>query len=103
MEIGAHLWEGAKWAVSALIAHAQLVNEKGEVFMEWSYAVNIKQEILDPQRYARISLAFQAEFRSMPGLALYEICSRYVDNPGGVTARQHWTWWRPVLTGAPES
>ena len=95
--------EGAKWAVSALIAHAELVNENGEVFMEWSYAVNIKQEILDPQRYARISLAFQAEFRSMPGLALYEICSRYVDNPGGVTARQHWTWWRPVLTGAPES
>ena len=95
--------EGAKWAVSALIAHAELVNENGEVFMEWSYAVNIKHEILDPQRYARISLAFQAEFRSMPGLALYEICSRYVDNPGGLTARQHWTWWRPVLTGAPEN
>lgn len=95
--------EGAKWAVSALIAHAELVNENGEVFMEWSYAVNIKHEILDPQRYARISLAFQAEFRSMPGLALYEICSRYVDNPGGLTARQHWTWWRPVLTGAPET
>ena len=95
--------EGSKWAVSALIAHAELVNEGGEVFMEWSYAVNIKHEILDPQRYARISLAFQAEFRSMPGLALYEICSRYVDNPGGLTARQHWTWWRPVLTGAPES
>jgi hypothetical protein len=95
--------EGAKWAVSALIAHAELINEGGEVFMEWSYAVNIKHEILDPQRYARISLAFQAEFRSMPGLALYEICSRYIDNPGGLTARQHWTWWRPVLTGAPES
>ena len=95
--------EGAKWAVSALIAHAELVNQSNEVFMEWSYAVNIKHEILDPQRYARISLAFQAEFRSMPGLALYEICSRYIDNPGGLTARQHWTWWRPVLTGAPES
>ena len=95
--------EGAKWAVSALIAHAELINENNEVFMEWSYAVNIKHEILDPQRYARISLAFQAEFRSMPGLALYEICCRYIDNPGGLTARQHWTWWRPVLTGAPES
>lgn len=95
--------EGSRWAVSALIAHAELVTENGEVFMEWSYAVNIKQEILDPQRYARISLSFQAEFKSMPGLALYEICSRYVDNPGGLTARQHWTWWRPVLTGAPET
>lgn len=94
--------EGAKWAVSALIAHAELSTERGEVFMEWSYAINIKHEILDPQRYARISLAFQSEFKSMPGLALYEICSRYIDNPSGLTARQHWTWWRPVLTGCPE-
>jgi len=94
--------EGVKWAVSALIAHAELVTLHGEVFMEWSYAINIKHEILDPQRYARISLAIQAEFRSMPGLALYEICSRYIDNPSGLTSRQHWTWWRPVLTGAPE-
>jgi Initiator Replication protein len=95
--------EGVKWAVSALIAHAELISENGEVFMEWSYAANIKQQILDPQRYALISLNFQAEFRSIAGLALYEICSRYVENPAGLTARQHWTWWRPVLTGAPES
>ena len=94
--------EGARWGVSALIAHAELSNERGEVFMEWSYAPNIKQAILDPQRFARISLTFQAALKSMASLVLYEICSRYVDNPGGVTARQHWTWWRPVLTGAPE-
>lgn len=94
--------EGAKWAVSALIAHAELVIEFNEVFMEWSYAVNIKNEILDPQRYARISLAYQAEFRSLPGLVLYEICSRYADNPGGLTSRQPWQWWRPVLTGSPD-
>jgi hypothetical protein len=34
---------------------------------------------------------------------LYEICCRYADNPGGLTARQPWPWWRPVLTGAPDS
>jgi hypothetical protein len=32
-------------------------------------------------------------------MALYEICARYVDNPRHLTARQHWRWWRPVLTG----
>jgi Initiator Replication protein len=94
--------EGARWGVSALIAHAELINEGNEVFMEWSYAPNIKQSILDPQRFARISLTFQAALKSIAALVLYEICSRYVDNPGGVTARQHWTWWRPVLTGVPE-
>lgn len=94
--------EGARWGISALIAHAELINESHEVFMEWSYAPNIKQSILDPQRFARISLTFQAALKSIAALVLYEICSRYVDNPGGLTARQHWTWWRPVLTGVPE-
>jgi hypothetical protein len=94
--------EGARWGVSGLIAYAELINEGGEVTMEWSYAPKLKQAILDPQRYAKFSLAMQVGLRTNAALVLYEICSRYVDNPGGVTARQHWTWWRPVLTGAPD-
>lgn len=94
--------EGARWGVSALIAHAEIYRESGEVMLEWSYAPTIKAALLDPDRYARISLAFQSSLKSMSALVLYEICARYVDNPGGVTARQHWTWWRPVLTGVPE-
>jgi hypothetical protein len=35
-------------------------------------------------------------------MALYEICARYVDNPGHLTARQHWRWWRPVLMGVAD-
>lgn len=94
--------EGAKWSVSALIAHAELIKEGNEVVIEWSYAPNIKSTVLDPQRFAQISLAYQAAMKSTPALVLYEICSRYVDNPGGLTARQHWSWWRPVLTSMPE-
>jgi Initiator Replication protein len=94
--------EGARWGVSGLISHAELISEGGEVLMEWSYAPKLKQAILDPQRYARFSLAMQIGLRTSAALVLYEICSRYVDNPGGVTARQHWTWWRPVLTGVPD-
>lgn len=95
--------EGARWSVSALISHCDLVIRGGELIIEWSYAPNIKLQLLDPQRYARISLVYQAALRTMAGLVLYEICTRYVDNPGGVTARQPWQWWRPVLTGAPDS
>lgn len=32
---------------------------------------------------------------------LYEICARYRDV--GLTARQPWPWWRPVLTGSPDT
>jgi hypothetical protein len=94
--------EGAKWGVSALIAQAEITHEGGDVILEWSYAPNIKQAILDPLRFAKISLTFQAALKTYSGLALYEICCRYVDNPGGTTARQLWTWWRPVLTGVPD-
>ena len=95
--------EGIRWSVSALIAHAALIKQGNELLLEWSYAPNIKHELLDPQRFAKMSLQVQAELNTMPALALYEICCRYVDNPGGLTARQSWAWWRPVLTGSPDS
>lgn len=95
--------EGARWSVSALIAHADLIQRDGELILEWSYAPNIKQELLDPQRFAKMSLQVQASLNTMASLVLYEICCRYADNPGGLTARQPWPWWRPVLTGAPDS
>ncbi|MEN3365501.1 MAG: hypothetical protein V7606_2775 [Burkholderiales bacterium] len=95
--------EGARWSISALIAHADLVQRGKELILEWSYAPNIKQELLDPQRFAKMSLQVLAALNTMASLVLYEICCRYADNPSGLTARQAWSWWRPVLTGAPDS
>ncbi len=97
--------EGARWDVSNLIAHAS-IEEPGQgkaITVEWSFAPNIKRELLDPTRFAQISLAFQSSLRSHASIALFEICSRYVDNPSHLTARNDWEWWRPVLTGIPES
>lgn len=95
--------EGARWSISALIAHADLSQQGNELWLEWSYAPNIKQELLDPQRFAKMSLQVLATLNTMASLVLYEICCRYADNPSGLTARQPWSWWRPVLTGAPDS
>jgi hypothetical protein len=93
--------EGQRWSVSALISHADLISNRGEVTIEWSYAPNIRQQLLNPDRYAQISLLYSVTMRSYAAMALYEICSRYVNNPSKVTARQTWIWWHPVLTGAP--
>lgn len=95
--------EGARWSISALIAHADLIQKGNELILEWSYAPNIKHELLDPQRFAKMSLQVLAMLNTMASLVLYEICCRYADNPSGLTARQPWAWWRPVLTGAPDS
>lgn len=93
--------EGASWNVSGLLAHARLSKERGQVWIEWSYAVNLKQELLEPTVFARLKLEVISQLRSHAAVALYEICTRYKDV--GRTARQAWRWWRPVLSGQPET
>ena len=93
--------EGSSWNVSGLLAHAKLTKERGQVWIEWSYAVNLKQELLEPTVFARLKLEVISQLRSHAAIALYEICMRYRDV--GRTARQPWRWWRPVLSGQPES
>ena len=93
--------EGSNWNVSGLLAHARLSKEGGQVWVEWSYAVNLKQELLEPTVFARLRLEVISQLRSHAGVALYEICTRYKDI--GRTARQAWRWWYPVLSGNPPS
>ena len=93
--------EGAVWNISGLLAHARLFKDAGQVWVEWSYAMNLKQELLQPTVFARLKLEIISQLRSHAGIALYEICTRYKDI--GRTARQEWRWWYPVLSGQPES
>lgn len=93
--------EGASWAISGLIGHAEIRREGGQNWLEWSYSVRLKQELLEPSVFARLSLEMIAQLRSHGAIALYEICSRYRDV--GRTSRQPWAWWRPVLSGKPET
>jgi hypothetical protein len=93
--------EGKEWNVSGLLAHAKVSKIRGQVFVEWSYAVNLKQELLEPTVFARLKLEILSQLRSHAAIALYEICTRYKDI--GRTSRQPWRWWRPVLSGQPDS
>lgn len=38
--------EGSSWAVSGLIGHAELRKERGQIWLEWSYSVKLRQELL---------------------------------------------------------
>ena len=93
--------EGEAWNVAGLLAHAKVYKQSGENWVEWSFAPNIKRELLVPQRFARLRLDIISQLRRHSGVVLYEICARYRDV--GLTARQPWPWWRPVLTGSPDT
>ena len=93
--------EGEAWNVAGLLAHAKVYKRAGENWVEWSFAPNIKHELLEPQRFARLRLDVISQLRRHSGVVLYEICARYRDV--GLTARQPWPWWRPVLTGSADT
>jgi hypothetical protein len=89
------------WEASTLLAGCKLIKNKktGAITIEWSYSPQIREQLMSPDRYARIALDVVTQLRSHAAMALYEICVRYIDNPSHLTARQHWRWWRPILTG----
>ena len=94
--------ENSRWGVSGMLADAEIIVQKGEAWLEWSYSSKIRSSVLSPDRFANTTLEYQAALKAYASLALYDICARYANSPTGLTARQHWTWWRPVLTGTPE-
>ena len=96
--------EGEKrWGISTLLAEAEIINAPGGIMVEYSFSPKIKKRLLDPVIYTKLSLRFQSSLRSNAALALYELCSRYATSPRGLTLRAAWLWWRPVLTGSPDS
>jgi hypothetical protein len=72
----------------------------GELRLWYMFPPELKKQLLDPEQYTRLPITIMASLKTVPGLALYEICRRYVTNPGGVTNRDTWRNWWHVLTGA---
>lgn len=89
------------WEAMALLSQVGMKTKNGEQWVHWAYPPALREEILNPLRYAQISRATISRFTLHASLALYEICARYKNNPSNLTSKQHWHWWLPVLTGKP--
>lgn len=95
------LGEIETWDACNLLSGAGTTKNKqsNALTIRWSFGPKIRAQLLGPDRFARISIQAITQLSTHAAIALYEICARYVDNPGQKTARQHWRWWKPVLTG----
>lgn len=89
--------EGMRWDAASMLAHAALYRQRGESWIEWSYAANVRPELLNPQVFVKLNLEVISRLRTISGLALYEACARYKEV--GQTGRKPWRWWAPVLLG----
>ena len=91
------------WSACGLLSGVDLTKNRRSrmITISWRYDTKLRAQLMNPERYARLSLEAITQLRSHSALALYEICARYVSNPRHLTARQPWQWWRPILTGNP--
>ncbi|OYY61197.1 MAG: hypothetical protein B7Y51_10645 [Burkholderiales bacterium 28-67-8] len=80
-----------------LLAEARLYIRGGEAWVTWYYPPSIKEQLISPERWAQIELNSIAKLSTYTAVALYEICARYKDSPGGLTSRHEPEFWTRVL------
>ena len=80
-----------------LLAEARLYLRGGEAWVTWFYPPSIREQLISPERWAQIELNSIARLSTYTGVALYEVCARYKDSPGGLTSRHEPEFWTRVL------
>jgi hypothetical protein len=63
--------EGADWTVCTLISYAKIVKSGGQNWVEWDYALPLKQELLEPSVFAKLPLGMLSQMHTHAGIALY--------------------------------
>ena len=78
--------------------------KRGGVLMLWfMLPPELKHQLLDPEQYTRLPLGYMVSLSTIQSFELYQICRRYVTNPGGITFRDSWENWWFILTGNTEN
>lgn len=93
--------DGVKWRGFSMLSEVALEVRRGETWVSWSFPPSIMTALREPSRWARIELDVLARLSTYAAIALYEICVRYRDNPGGVTSRKPVGWWTDALSNLP--
>ena len=91
------------WTNMSLVSEVRITKEKKDnvLYAEWALPPGLMEVIADPARFTPIDIAQLAQLRTYTAVALYEICSRYRNNPSGVTSEQNMEWWIGALSQSP--
>lgn len=93
--------DGVKWRGFSMLSEVAIEVRNGENWVSWSFPPTIMAALREPNRWARMDLDVLAKLGSYTAVALYDICARYRDNPGGLTSRKPVSWWADALSQTP--
>lgn len=91
------------WSNMSLLSEVRIIKDKSDkvLYAEWALPPGLMEVIADPARFTPIDIVQLAQLRTYAAVALYEICSRYRNNPSGVTSEQSMDWWIGALSQSP--
>jgi len=92
-----------EWRIFPLLAEARFYRRGGEPWVTWYFPPSIREQLVEPTRWAQLELQVFSRLSTYTSIALYEICARYKDSPGGRTSRHPWDFWVSVLRGSESS
>lgn len=91
---------GPEWTDMALLSQASFEMKHGERYVQWGLPPDLIKALLDPKLWTLQDLPILAQLESYAAIALYDICSRYKNNPSGVTNRADPQWWVSALSSS---
>ena len=89
--------------VFSLLSEARFTRRSGEQWVTWFFPPTIREMVIHPARWAQLDLEEMAKLSHYASVALYEICARYKDVPGGLTNRAEPAFWVIALRPDPET
>jgi len=93
--------DGVKWVGISMLSEVSLSVVNGHNWLSWAFPPTIMRMILAPERFSILNLKIITSISTYSGTALYDICSRYRNNPSGVTSRKLTSWWIDALSQTP--
>ena len=89
--------------VFTLMSEARFNRVGGQQWVTWYFPPTLRDMILDPARWAQIDIKEMSQLSHYASVALYEICARYGDSPGGLSNKASPEFWTQVLRPDPET
>lgn len=92
---------GVVWSNMGMLSETSFEIRNGVIWALWAFPPTLFGAISDPERFTLLDLDQMAELSGYATIALFEICSRYRNNPTGVTSRKPPEWWIDALSSSP--
>ncbi|MBT9491332.1 MAG: replication initiation protein [Paucibacter sp.] len=92
------------WHGLNLLSQVTIDVRNGENWVSWAFPPLIMNALSlgdDGARWAQIDLNVLSSLSTYTSVALYDICARFRDNPGGATTKKPLNWWIDALSQGP--